>query len=204
MLIFDYCSSNSEGGCGRAAEEAPRMSLLLKDRAETSVAWSSDADSKEGLPWACSALLTQSNRSCCLGLWNKQQSPRFIRPSPIRGFKNLGQDLETDHRRGGSRVCMLSAQPGEWFWFSSKWISACDTKPPGINWKHWWPFSAEAEAGWETGNMLPLSPGYTGGGTCGRFLLTLPTLCVHCELSFPGLSRQSLSLQLQTCFIFLQ
>lgn len=124
-------------------------------------------------------------------------------PRLLRALKTRVRTLKQICRLGVSGVCVLSVQRGERFWFSSKRISACGTKPPGINWKHWWPFSAERQKQAETGNTLPLSPGYTGGGTCGRFMLTLPTLYVLCELSFPGLSRQSLSLQLRACLIFL-
>lgn len=63
MLIFnEYCSSNSEEGCGRTADEGLRMSLLLKDRAETLVAGGLDAESKEGftLSWLSPAHPEQS------------------------------------------------------------------------------------------------------------------------------------------------
>lgn len=53
-------------------------------------------------------------------------------------------------------------------------------------------FSREAGADQEAANTLPSPLGCTSGGKCGRFMLTLPTLCVLCELSFPRLSRQGL------------
>lgn len=102
----------------------------------------------------------------------------------LRALKTRVRTLKQICSLWGSRACALSVQRGERFWFSSKWISACSMKPPGINWKHWWPLGAERQKQAETGNKLPLAPGCAGGGACGRFALTLPTLCALRELYF--------------------
>lgn len=95
-------------------------------------------------------------------------------PRLLRALKTRVRTLKQICRLGVSGVCVLSVQRGERFWFSSKRISACGTKPPGINWKHWWPFSAERQKQAERlGTRCPYPPvtlvEARVGGLCWRF-----------------------------------
>lgn len=96
-------------------------------------------------PCACSALLTQSNHSCAWACGIRSSLQDSLGPCLWSALKTRVRTLKQICRLGVSGVCVLSVQWGERFWLSSKWISACGTKPPGINWKHWWPFSAERQ-----------------------------------------------------------
>lgn len=82
---------------------------------------------RRALPRDQPALLALSSPSCCFGLQTKRLPPRFIRLSPIKGFKNSGQDLETDLQSVREQRCVLSAQTGQWFWVSSSWMGPCNT-----------------------------------------------------------------------------